>query len=190
MSFVIAVACQSLCALRSHRDHETVAPAPRGGAVFRPQGRAHGGSSPSMPNRHRFPASPHVPPHSPAALSRRTVRRCGTGRNHRSVAAGSDYVTSRLDPERETRRLIAKLEARGHTAQPNGAVWVAAWRRDFCSTAGDQRVPLVRPTCRANLPPSGLCLASLDPYGPRAGPAPLEPAQFRLRTWLTGSGDL
>ncbi len=79
-----------------------------------------------MPNRHRFPASPHVPPHSPAALSRRTVRRCGTGRNHRSVAAGSDYVTSRLDPERETRRLIAKLEARGHTAQPNGAVWVAA----------------------------------------------------------------
>jgi len=71
-----------------------------------------------MPNRHRFPASPP----GPAARS----RRCGTGRNHRSVAAGSDYVTSRLDPERETRRLIAKLEALGHTAQPNGAVWVAA----------------------------------------------------------------
>jgi transposase len=28
---------------------------------------------------------------------------------------GADYFTSRLDPERETRRLIAKLEALGHT---------------------------------------------------------------------------
>ncbi len=28
---------------------------------------------------------------------------------------GSDYFTSRLDPQRETRRLIAKLEALGHT---------------------------------------------------------------------------
>ena len=27
---------------------------------------------------------------------------------------GTDYFTRRLDPERETRRLIAKLEARGH----------------------------------------------------------------------------
>ena len=33
---------------------------------------------------------------------------------------GADYFTSRLDPERETRRLIAKLEALGHpvTLQP------------------------------------------------------------------------
>jgi hypothetical protein len=28
---------------------------------------------------------------------------------------GAGYLTSRLDPERETRRLIAKLEAPGHT---------------------------------------------------------------------------
>ncbi|HEX6855366.1 MAG TPA: hypothetical protein VF204_08745 [Streptosporangiaceae bacterium] len=28
---------------------------------------------------------------------------------------GEDYFTRRLDPERETRRLIAKLEALGHT---------------------------------------------------------------------------
>ena len=28
---------------------------------------------------------------------------------------GSDYFTSRMDPERETRRLIAKLEALGHS---------------------------------------------------------------------------
>ena len=28
---------------------------------------------------------------------------------------GADYFTSRLDPEREARRLIAKLEALGHT---------------------------------------------------------------------------
>ena len=28
---------------------------------------------------------------------------------------GADYFTARLDPERETRRLIAKLEALGHT---------------------------------------------------------------------------
>ena len=36
---------------------------------------------------------------------------------------GSDYFTSRLDPERETRRLIAKLEALGHTVslQPAAA---------------------------------------------------------------------
>jgi len=27
---------------------------------------------------------------------------------------GADYFTSRLDPERETRRLIARLEALGH----------------------------------------------------------------------------
>jgi transposase len=33
---------------------------------------------------------------------------------------GADYFTRRLDPERETRRLIAKLEALGHqvTLQP------------------------------------------------------------------------
>src|SRR6266536_2018211 len=36
---------------------------------------------------------------------------------------GADYFTSRLDPERETRRLIAKLEALGHTVslQPAAA---------------------------------------------------------------------
>ena len=28
---------------------------------------------------------------------------------------GEDYFTRRADPERETRRLIAKLEALGHT---------------------------------------------------------------------------
>ena len=28
---------------------------------------------------------------------------------------GADYFTTRLDPERETRRLIARLEALGHT---------------------------------------------------------------------------
>ena len=28
---------------------------------------------------------------------------------------GADYFTTRLDPEREARRLIAKLEALGHT---------------------------------------------------------------------------
>ena len=28
---------------------------------------------------------------------------------------GEDYFTNRLDPDRETRRLIAKLEALGHT---------------------------------------------------------------------------
>jgi transposase len=28
---------------------------------------------------------------------------------------GADYCTRRLDPDRETRRLIAKLEALGHT---------------------------------------------------------------------------
>jgi transposase len=28
---------------------------------------------------------------------------------------GEDYFTTRLDPERETRRLIARLEALGHT---------------------------------------------------------------------------
>ncbi len=28
---------------------------------------------------------------------------------------GADYFTARLDPERETRRLITKLEALGHT---------------------------------------------------------------------------
>jgi transposase len=33
---------------------------------------------------------------------------------------GADYFTSRLDPDRETRRLLAKLEALGHqvTLQP------------------------------------------------------------------------
>jgi transposase len=36
---------------------------------------------------------------------------------------GADYFTTRLDPERETRRLIAKLEALGHTVtlQPPAA---------------------------------------------------------------------
>ena len=35
---------------------------------------------------------------------------------------GADYFDRRLDPERETRRLIAKLEALGHqvTLQPAG----------------------------------------------------------------------
>ncbi len=35
---------------------------------------------------------------------------------------GADYFDRRLDPERETRRLIAKLEALGHqvTLQPTG----------------------------------------------------------------------
>ena len=28
---------------------------------------------------------------------------------------GADYFTRRLDPERETRRLVARLEALGHT---------------------------------------------------------------------------
>jgi hypothetical protein len=28
---------------------------------------------------------------------------------------GADYFTQRLDPERETRRLVAKLQALGHT---------------------------------------------------------------------------
>ncbi len=30
-------------------------------------------------------------------------------------ARGADYFTTRLDPERETRRLIARLQALGHT---------------------------------------------------------------------------
>jgi transposase len=36
---------------------------------------------------------------------------------------GEDYFTTRQDPERETRRLIAKLEALGHavTLQPAAA---------------------------------------------------------------------
>ncbi|HWM98842.1 MAG TPA: hypothetical protein VNO54_17510 [Streptosporangiaceae bacterium] len=45
------------------------------------------------------------------------------GRAERGVLAtgmpydelGADYFTRRLDPDRETRRLIAKLEALGHT---------------------------------------------------------------------------
>jgi transposase len=36
-----------------------------------------------------------------------------TGKPSREL--GADYFTRRLDPERETRRLIAKLEALGHT---------------------------------------------------------------------------
>jgi transposase len=36
-----------------------------------------------------------------------------TGRPYEEL--GADYFTSRLNPERETRRLIAKLEALGHT---------------------------------------------------------------------------
>jgi len=36
-----------------------------------------------------------------------------TGRPYDEL--GEDYFTTRLDPERETRRLIAKLEALGHT---------------------------------------------------------------------------
>jgi transposase len=41
-----------------------------------------------------------------------------TGKPYREL--GADYFTSRLGPERETRRLIAKLEALGHavTLQP------------------------------------------------------------------------
>ena len=35
-----------------------------------------------------------------------------TGKPYQELGAG--YFTSRLDPERETRRLIAKLEALGH----------------------------------------------------------------------------
>ena len=44
-----------------------------------------------------------------------------TGRPYEEHGAG--YFTSRLDPERETRRLIAKLEALGHTVtlQPAAA---------------------------------------------------------------------
>ena len=44
-----------------------------------------------------------------------------TGRPYEELGAG--YFTSRLDPERETRRLIAKLEALGHTVtlQPAAA---------------------------------------------------------------------
>jgi hypothetical protein len=34
---------------------------------------------------------------------------------------GTDYFTRRLDPERETRRLIAKLEALGHRVTPQDA---------------------------------------------------------------------
>jgi transposase len=36
---------------------------------------------------------------------------------------GEDYFTTRLDPERETRRLIARLEALGHavTLEPAAA---------------------------------------------------------------------
>ena len=34
---------------------------------------------------------------------------------------GADYFTRRLDPERETRRLIAKLEALGHSVTLNPA---------------------------------------------------------------------
>jgi transposase len=34
---------------------------------------------------------------------------------------GEDYFTRRLDPERETRRLIAKLEAPGHTVSLQAA---------------------------------------------------------------------
>ena len=36
-----------------------------------------------------------------------------TGELYHELGAG--YFTRRLDPERETRRLIAKLEALGHT---------------------------------------------------------------------------
>jgi hypothetical protein len=41
-----------------------------------------------------------------------------TGTPYREL--GADYFDRRLDPERETRRLIAKLEALGHqvTLQP------------------------------------------------------------------------
>jgi transposase len=44
-----------------------------------------------------------------------------TGRPYEELGAG--YFTSRLDPERETRRLIAKLEALGHTVtiEPSAA---------------------------------------------------------------------
>ena len=44
-----------------------------------------------------------------------------TGRPYDEL--GEDYFTTRLDPERETRRLIAKLEALGHTVslQPAAA---------------------------------------------------------------------
>ncbi len=36
----------------------------------------------------------------------------GTGTPYQEL--GADYLTRRRDPERETRRLIAKLEALGH----------------------------------------------------------------------------
>ena len=36
-----------------------------------------------------------------------------TGKPHHEL--GADYFTRRLDPERETRRLIAKLQALGRT---------------------------------------------------------------------------
>ena len=39
-----------------------------------------------------------------------------TGRPYDEL--GADYFTRRLDPERETRRLIARLEALGHTGHP------------------------------------------------------------------------
>ena len=44
-----------------------------------------------------------------------------TGRPYDEL--GEDYFTTRLDPERETRRLIARLEALGHavTLEPAAA---------------------------------------------------------------------
>ena len=41
-------------------------------------------------------------------------RRDGKGPGLADGKSGADFFTRRLDPERETRRLIAKLEALGH----------------------------------------------------------------------------
>jgi len=41
--------------------------------------------------------------------------------DQRLADVGSDHLTSRLDPERETRRLTAKLQAPGHTVSPQPA---------------------------------------------------------------------